>query len=374
VDVRDVRSSCMKRTREYLVVLNREYIFSSASIYFESQMKNTDIRKVQKAGKSTITVSLPKDWITSKGLEPGDRILMHQPPDGTLVITTEADKKKKVTKKTLLISETDKEEHIIRKMVGAYLNGYTVLEVKADKKELMNARRALRKFTQMVVGPEIVEESGNRIILNDLSDPMELPQKKCIKRMHFMVDSMHKDAMRAFLEEDKLIAEDVMDRDRDVDRLYWMVVKQFKMIQIDRSIAEKLDTEPHESAELLIVARVLEKIGDHGERIAKRVFENDIPMSEKHLSEISGYHKDALKLLQSAVTSLFSKDIDTANAVIDAVYEKEEGCGFLSKALQQLPDKDTTHKVSVLESVKSLLEYSADVAKITINLTIRESE
>jgi phosphate uptake regulator len=335
-------------------------------------MKSTDIRKVQKAGKSTITVSLPKDWITSKGLQPGDRVLMHQPSDGTLVITTETDKRKKIAKKMISISENDKEEHIIRKMIGAYLNGYTVLEIKSDKKELMNARRALRKFTQMVVGPEIVEESGNRIILNDLSDPMELPQKKCIKRMHFMVDSMHKDAIRAFLSEDKLIAEDVMDRDRDVDRLYWMVIKQFYMIQTNRSIAEKLGTEPHESAELLIVARVLEKIGDHGERIAKRVFESDISMSEKYLLEISGYHKDALKLLQSAITALLSKDIDASNSVIDAVYEKEKGCELLSKELQHCPEKDTIHKVNVLESVKSLLQYSAEIAEITINLTVRE--
>jgi len=342
-------------------------------IYFENVMKNTDIRKVQKAGKSTITVSLPKNWITSKGLQPGDRVLMHQPPDGTLIITTDTEKKKKVAKKMILISEGDKEEHIIRKLIGMYLNGYTVLEVKSDKKELINARRALRKFTQMVVGPEIMEESGNRIILNDLSDPMELPQKQCIKRMHFMVDSMHKDVMRAFLTDDKSIAEDVIDRDRDVDRLYWMVVKQFNMIQANRSIAEKLGTEPHESAELLIVAMALEKIGDHGERIAKRVFESDISMNEKYLSEISGYHKDALKFLQSAVTALLSKDINAANSVIDAVYEKERGCEALSKELQHSPEKDTTHKVSVLESVKSLLQYSAEIAEMAINLTVKEN-
>jgi phosphate uptake regulator len=336
-------------------------------------MKNTDIRKVQKAGKSTITVSLPKDWITSKGLQPGDRVLMHQPSDGTLIISTEADKKKKIAKKTISISENDKEEHIIRKMIGMYLNGYTVIEIKSDKKDLMTARKALRKFTQMVVGPEITEESGNRIILNDLSDPMELPQKKCIKRMHFMVDSMHKDVMKAFLTEDKVIAEDVMDRDHDVDRLYWMVVKQSNMIQANKSIAEKLGTELHESVELLIVARILEQVGDHGERIAKKVFENDIPMSEEYLSEISDCHKDALKFLQSAMTALLSKDINTANSVIDAVYEKEKGCEILSKALQHSPNKDTTHKVSVLENVKSLLQYSAEVAEITINLTVREN-
>jgi phosphate uptake regulator len=335
-------------------------------------MKDIEIRKVQKAGKSTITVSLPKDWITSKGLQPGDRVLMHLPPDGTLVITTETDKKKKLAKKVISISETDKEEHIIRKMIGVYLNGYTVLEIKSDKKEFMNARRAIRKFTQMVVGPEIMEESGNRIILNDLSDPMELPQKKCIKRMHFMVDSMHNDVMKAFLTNDKRIAEDVMDRDRDVDRLYWMVVKQFNMIQTNRSIAEKLGTDPHESAELLIVARALEKVGDHAKRIAKKVFENDISMNEKHLSEISDLHKDALKFLKSAVTALFSKNMDAANSVIDVVYEKERECELLSKALQYSPDRDTTYKVSVLESVKSLLQYSAEVAEMTINLTVRE--
>jgi phosphate uptake regulator len=191
--------------------------------------------------------------------------------------------------------------------------------------------------------------------------------------MHFMVDSMHNDVMKAFLTNDNRIAEDVMDRDRDVDRLYWMVVKQFNMIQTNRSIAEKLGTDPHESAELLIVARALEKVGDHAKRIAKKVFENDISMTEKHLSEISDIHKDALKFLKSAVTALFSKDTDAANSVIDAVYEKERGCELLSKALQYSPDRDTTYKVSVLESVKSLLQYSAEVAEMTINLTVREA-
>jgi phosphate uptake regulator len=152
-----------------------------------------------------------------------------------------------------------------------------------------------------------------------------------------------------------------------------MVIKQFNMIQTDRSIAEKLGTEPHESAELVIVARALEKIGDHAEKIAKKVFENDIPMDEKHLSEISGDYKDALKLLQSAVTALFLKDIDTANSVIDAVCEKERECELLSKTLQHSPEKDTTHKVSVLESVKSLLQYSVEIAETTINLTVREN-
>ncbi|MEM2479963.1 MAG: AbrB/MazE/SpoVT family DNA-binding domain-containing protein, partial [Candidatus Bathyarchaeia archaeon] len=43
-------------------------------------------RKLQKVGRSTITVSLPNKWIKENGIKPGDLVFILPEKDGTLKI------------------------------------------------------------------------------------------------------------------------------------------------------------------------------------------------------------------------------------------------------------------------------------------------
>ncbi|MEM0205160.1 MAG: AbrB/MazE/SpoVT family DNA-binding domain-containing protein, partial [Nitrososphaerota archaeon] len=43
-----------------------------------------EIRKLQKVGTATLTVSLPKKWVLKKGLKPGDRVTLIENEDGSL--------------------------------------------------------------------------------------------------------------------------------------------------------------------------------------------------------------------------------------------------------------------------------------------------
>ena len=45
-----------------------------------------EIRRVQKTGASTMTVSLPKAWVTSNSINPGDSVALTVLPDGTITI------------------------------------------------------------------------------------------------------------------------------------------------------------------------------------------------------------------------------------------------------------------------------------------------
>ena len=61
----------------------------------------------------------------------------------------------------------------------------------------MRCKHAIKDFSRLVIGPEVIEETANSIVLHDLSDPVELPQEKCVRRMHLIVNSMHSDAVEA---------------------------------------------------------------------------------------------------------------------------------------------------------------------------------
>ena len=82
------------------------------------------------------------------------------------------------------------------------------------------------KFTQILIGPEVVEEDAKTITIKDLLSPTEMPFDKTLKRMYLLVKNMHESAIAALVEGDKALAEDVVTRDRDVDRLQWLIARQ----------------------------------------------------------------------------------------------------------------------------------------------------
>ncbi len=52
------------------------------------------------------------------------------------------------------------------------------------------------------------------------------------------------------------LAQDIVERDADVDRLYWMAVKQYNLILKDRKLSEKIGVDIFEGMNLMIIARV----------------------------------------------------------------------------------------------------------------------
>jgi phosphate uptake regulator len=79
---------------------------------------------------------------------------------------------------------------------------------------------------------------------------------------------MHADAMEALRGSDAGLAENVLARDDEVDRLYWFVAKQQSMISRDPAVARKMGMGVSEASFYLSAAKALERIADHAARIA----------------------------------------------------------------------------------------------------------
>ncbi|EQD77919.1 phosphate uptake regulator, PhoU, partial [mine drainage metagenome] len=126
-------------------------------------------------------------------------------------------------------------------------------------------------FTQRMIGPEILEETAESVILQDVVGANPLPLPSVIRRMHQMVRAMQSDAMAAFRAGDPSIARDVIERDWEVDRLHWFLEKQVMSALRDVRLLLSLDLTLPECSMYLLVSRVLERIADHAVRIAETV-------------------------------------------------------------------------------------------------------
>ena len=92
-----------------------------------------EIRRVQKTGASTMTVSLPKDWIEANSIKPGTPVVVRALADGTICIDPKMQQDKEENRKIIMVDENETKEHLTRKLIGAYLAGYLAAVAAGDE-------------------------------------------------------------------------------------------------------------------------------------------------------------------------------------------------------------------------------------------------
>lgn len=323
-------------------------------------------RKVQITGGSTYIVSLPKSWVKERGIKAGDPLWVTDLQDGALLLSQNI-KGEKVNKKKVLKIEDESDEHLIRKLIGMYLAGYNTIEIKSKKMD-PNMRRAIRDFTKMVVGPEIIDEDNKCVILQDLINPAEFSQKKGIRRMYMLVKSMHNDAITALKKREKNLAKDVMLRDGDVDRLHWMIAKQYNLILNDAEIAKNTGVSSEKSLNLMLISKIIERIGDHATKIAESIQLLDgMKIDDKIVKEIANESDISLEILDKSMNAFFSENLDEANEAIDLSDKLSRVSDVLMKKIREQESDVVVSLASIIESVRRTGLYATDISEIAIN-------
>lgn len=329
-------------------------------------VKAMESRKVQITGGSTYIVSLPKSWVKERGIKAGDPLWVSNLQDGALLLSQNL-KGEKVDKKKVLKIEDESDEHLIRKLIGMYLAGYNTIEIKSNKMD-PKMRRAIRDFTKMVVGPEIIDEDSKCVVLQDLINPAEFSQKKGIRRMYMLVKSMHNDAITALKKREKNLAKDVMLRDGDVDRLHWMIAKQYNLILNDAEIAKNTGVSSEKSLNLMLISKIIERIGDHATKIAESVQLLDgMNIDDKIVKEIANESDISLEILDKSMNAFFSENLDEANEAIDLSEKLGRVSDVLMKKIREQESDVVVSLASIIESVRRTGLYATDISEIAIN-------
>src|SRR5271157_5932855 len=109
-------------------------------------------RRIQKTGGSTFIVSLPKSWVTTRGLGAGDVLLFTPRPDGSLTVFPDEAPKSEGQKRTVMVSNTEDEAHLFRLLVAEYIAGAPLLELKTQDRMNAKTRDVVRGFAQRMIG------------------------------------------------------------------------------------------------------------------------------------------------------------------------------------------------------------------------------
>ncbi len=342
-------------------------------MYFTDWDEIMEIRKVQVTGGSSYTISLPKSWVKSLNIKKNDPLGMIIQPDMTLLITPNIDKKEVHRKIEFDADHLSEPEHLFRCLIGAYISGYTIIRIKSNKSIPPAVRAAVRKFTHQAIGQEVVEETPTSITIKDILNPEEMPFENSIKRMYVIVRGMHRDVINALKNRDRSLAEDVIARDDEVDRLHWLIARQQNIISKDLGLAQRMGIAMGAGTNYFLISKIIERIGDHAVRIAKNVVDLiDKDLDEKIVHALEVASNLALEMFDKSIRSFFEEDLEAVNKNIESLSRLASRCRDIDTLILQYKGGVAISVSQIVESIKRTGEYSADLSEYAINYLIEK--
>lgn len=324
-----------------------------------------ETRKVQVTGGSTFTVSIPKDWATDNDVEAGSRVVFN-PEGDSLILTPVSDEER--TEGSLDVAGLAGEE-LRRAVMTMYVSGFDVITLTADR-ITTGQRRTIREATQSLVGLEVLEETGDRVVVRDLLDSSELSIHNAVDRMRLIAASMLEDAVEALSTADADLAHDVIQRDDDVDRLYMVVSRIFRATLRSPTAAEELGLPRETCFDYHSSARQLERVADHATKIAHLSLELEETPPAEVVDSLGELHEAADAVIDDAMAALFAAENDDAirlaNGARERVQEIDSSAREIDELLRDLDPARAQLLGLIVDSLSRSADYGGNVAETAL--------
>ena len=339
------------------------------------ESRRPDFRKVQVTGGNSFVVSLPKTWVTDVGLRAKDPVAVMVQPDSSLLIVPRRDVR--ATPKSEAILEATQgldRDFLLRHFISYYLAGYDTIRISLGKTD-SGLRGFIREgIRRKLVGVEIIEESSGGILTQCLSGYVDLPLKKALERMAIIAAGMLSDSVTVLQAKSKETAEEVIERDDEVDRFYHFLLRQLNIAVRDRSVIHEIGlTSTRDCLGYRLVVKSVERVADHAAGIAAQA-ENLQTLPEGAVKKIQEMAALSRKVFDSSILALLRLDGKMAEEAIARTKEVVQMEGRISSEVlaPRMSGAQVASSKLMLESIRRAAEYGSDIAEIAIDLTVAE--
>jgi len=326
-------------------------------------------RKLQKVGYSTLSVSLPSNWVKKMNLKRGDTMFLTQEKDGSL----------KIFPSKILSPREGVEEYICncdlcddpkmleRIIVGSYILGRDLFSIISSDRVRSEHIEEIRGVMRKLIGLGIIEETSDRITLQCSVDPRKFHLDMLLRRLSILSLTIVKEAIQALADFDISLAEDAIRREDEADMMYLLAMRLLVSAQRRREVAEEIGLkDPLHILYFGLMLRYLELIGDYAEEIARRVIELSQKYKERLpkwvTQRISNLNDLSHDLVLKSIDCFFIGDIKIANSVLEMLTFVELERDRLMQELPEMP-----HLRLILWNITRIAHNGAGIALTAIN-------
>jgi phosphate uptake regulator len=323
-------------------------------------------------GRSSMVISLPKNWMRLNELKKGDVVSFAIQRDRSLVVYPCAEKKATPKEITLRIGEKEDETLITQKIIGPFLNGYSGVTLISEKIFSIPQRKAIRNIAGRLY-MRIMESNSQGVYLQTLSDESKASLEQAIQRMHLISHSMCEDACTALKNRDVALAKSVFSLDDDVDHFCFFLIRLLRNAAQNAVLANELRIDPLDCMDHQTLVYRIEHAADYTADIARHIIMLDgtqqkIPDVVLDLLVTAG--TEAVDLYVKAVNAFFSKDVPFSVEIMKNQHKIE-------RLDQEIAAKAFTGKqknaqlvcaiCSIRDNIKRIADCAANIAEIAVN-------
>ena len=354
--------------------------------------KKTEYRKIQKVGRGSYILTLPKEWAQELNLEKGSQIAIRILEDSSLLLIPrelESRVEGKTTPKEcrIIVDPNTDPESLCRKIASLYAVSVDIIHIQFKEGEIPpEYRTAVHNLTKnLLLGSEIINETGDEIVIQILISHTEFPVENAIRRMAVLALSANKDAVQALQSMDEDLLRGVMEVCDDVNRLNLYVVRQLKY-GLEWGMHKELGFRtPKEFLGYRIVANEIKNIADNALNIANNIkalremikdqtLLLNVIVDEEIYSQILEFNSKAHHFFEDSLKALFKRDYKYADKLISEIRPLmmlEDDLVTMISTKKIDPNISSTLRL-ILDSSRRIIECGRNIAEVTLNRTVEE--
>jgi phosphate uptake regulator len=357
--------------------------------------KDLGFRRVQRTGRGSYIISLPKDWVQGIGIDRGSEIAFKVQDDSSLILLPrkiiegrkEAEKPK-LKEYWVYADKTGNPQSVCRRIVSLYLVSADLVHIRFKESGISHRFKiAINDLVKnKLLGSEIIDETANEITVQILISHPTFPVEQAIRRMAALALSANGDAISAVRNMDQGLIQSVIDMHGDVSRLNLYVIRQLKFGLEQNLFRDMGFKTPKEFLGYRMVANDLKSITDNALNIThnlvtlKKLIENKMiflkeSYDEETYSQIISLNSLAHQLFDESLRAMFKRDYGQADEIISRLtplFSLEKDLITLMSSKKLDPNVSSIYRL-ILDSSRRILDYTRDIGEVTLNRTIEET-
>ena len=335
-----------------------------------------ETRKVQTVGNGTYTVSLPKEWAESQGVDAGDTVTLHEHIDGVLAVQTRDRTDDGATVAVRI--EAGDATAIERTLHAAYTAGVREVILERDRSFSAERRRVVDRVARGRIGMSVTEESDTDTTVRMLLNSEEVSVGQSVRQLGFVVRSMHRDAVEALASADAAGGKSTFDsRDEQADRLSAMIERSVTRGTADLAEVDALGTSRSELFEAWTAMRELIRVREAAAEICAAAERLDAPTSEPRLESCREIGRAARDIVSDGVSVVLDDaGVAAAGRALDDLDGTRERLDAFDRDLAgaDADAADVAELRCVSRRLRRTAECGGNVAEVGIRRAIRRGE
>ncbi len=243
--------------------------------------------------------------------------------------------------------------------------GADLVEVIGDAPITKEEKSEIKEAITRLAGFEIIDEKEDKITIGTLMEAGPGFIDKYLRKELFVTTGMEREAVEAFLKGDTESAQDVKERDDEVDRLYFLLVRLTRGAIGNAYISERLEISPLSALDIREASEVLENLADYAVKVAGLVASQHALVPKDEIS-VRTFLSEAMDIQGRAIEALLSNAFQD----VPSLLERRSNLVDLLKFETTGKGCDLMKALTFQAAMEQVLERTYDLVDLIVPKTI----